>query len=412
MYSVLILLWFCRIMPTFKYRAKTKSGRTLIGNVDAPSFHLAEESLKERNLEIVLLAPARAKFQIPGLHAKVKSRDLVIFFRQLSTLAGANVPLVQSLDTLSKQTANPELTRILAAVTDEVEAGTRFSLALSKHPQVFHPFTVNMIKSGETAGRLADVLNYLADQTEKDYDLVSKVRSAMMYPAFIIVGMVIVGIVLLVFVIPQLTAVLIESGAKLPLTTRMLIGASTFTKRFWWLILIALVGAGVGLKLALRNPEFREKFDKLKLLMPILGPLYQRIAMARLTRSLQILLSGGVDVVGSLEVVSAIVGNSYYARLVRETKREVADGSSMTSVFSGESLVPPMVTQMLAVGEETGQLIPILEKITSFYTREVDNSVATLVSVIEPLLMVVIGIGVGLVVSSIILPMYQLAGQF
>ncbi len=399
-------------MPTFKYRAKTKAGREVMGEVEAPSLHLAQETLSERALTIILLTPARARFQIPGLRTRIKARDLVIFFRQLSTLAGANVPLVQSLDTLVEQTHNPELKRILGEVADEVEAGTRFSLALSKHPHVFHAFIVNMVKSGETAGRLADVLNYLADQTEKDYDLVSKVRSAMMYPAFIIVGMFIVGIVLLIFVIPQLTAVLIESGATLPLTTRMLIGASGFTKKFWWLILVFLIVLGVGFRFALRNAEFREKFDKFKLRLPILGSLYQRIAMARLTRSLQILLSGGVDVVGALEVVSEIVGNSYYAKVVRETRRQVADGSPLTSVFADEPLIPAMVSQMLAVGEETGQLIPIMEKITSFYTREVDNAVATLVSVIEPLLMVVIGIGVGLVVSSIILPMYQLAGQF
>ncbi|MBI4135809.1 type II secretion system F family protein [Candidatus Uhrbacteria bacterium] len=399
-------------MPTFKYRAKTKAGREIIGEVEAPSLHLAQETLSERGLSIVLLAPARAHFKIPGLRARIKARDLVIFFRQLSTLAGANVPLVQALNTLVEQTRNPELKRILGEVADEVEAGTRFSLALSKYPHVFHAFIINMARSGETAGRLADVLNYLADQTEKDYDLVSKVRSAMMYPAFIIAGMIIVGIVLLVFVIPQLTAVLIESGATLPITTRTLIGASAITKKFWWLILFFLIAAGVGFRFALRSGEFREKFDKLKLRLPILGSLYQRIAMARLTRSLQILLSGGVDMVGALEVVSAIVGNSYYAKIVRETRRQVADGSPLTSVFAAEPLIPAMVSQMLAVGEETGQLIPILEKITSFYTREVDNSVATLVSVIEPLLMVVIGIGVGLVVSSIILPMYQLAGQF
>lgn len=399
-------------MATFQYRAKNTQGKVVIGKVQTASAALAEQALKERGLEIILLREVQERFKMPLALERVRPRDLVIFSRQLSTLANANVPLVQSLRTLVDQTVNRELRKVLISVADEVEAGTRLSLALSKHPKIFDTFFISMIKSGETAGRLADVLNYLADQTEKEYDLVSKVRSAMMYPAFIVGGMVIVGIVLLVFVIPQLTAVLIESGATLPLTTRMLIGASWFTKTYWWLILTVLILAGVGFKFGLRNLEFRERVDKFKLRIPVFGSLLQRIYLARITRSLQILLSGGVDTVGALEVVGEVVGNEYYKGLIRTTKREVDDGNPITSVFAQSPLVPPMVTQMMAIGEETGKLSEILEKLTAFYSREVDNAVDTLVSIIEPLLMVVIGIGVGLVVASIILPMYQLAGQF
>lgn len=399
-------------MPTFKYRAKDGQGRLVSGKVEAPSVAQAEEALNERALEITLLEELPERFQIPLILRRVGARDLVIFSRQLATLVGANVPLVQSLKTMVVQTANPELKRILSGVSDEVASGTKLSVALSRHSKVFSSFFVNMIKSGETAGRLSEVLNYLADQEEKEYDLVSKVRGAMMYPAFIISGMVVVGVILMVFVIPKLTAVLIESGATLPLTTRMLIGTSKFAQEYWWLILLALIGGAVGFKFGLRRADFRAAVDKFMLRVPVIGPLFQRIYLARITRSLQILLSGGVDVVGALEVVGGVVGNAYYARMIQETRREVSDGNSITSVMLQSSLVPPMVTQMLAVGEETGKLTAILEKLTQFYTREVDNAVTTLVSVIEPLLMVVIGIGVGLVVSSIILPMYQLAGQF
>lgn len=399
-------------MSTFKYRAKDGQGRMVSGKVEAPSVAQAEEALNERSLEITLLEEIPERFHLPLILRRVGARDLVIFSRQLATLVGANVPLVQSLKTMVVQTANPELKRMLSGVSDEVASGTKLSIALSRHSRVFSSFFVNMIKSGETAGRLSEVLNYLADQEEKEYDLVSKVRGAMMYPAFIISGMVVVGVILLVFVIPKLTAVLIESGATLPLTTRMLIGTSKFAQGYWWLILLVLIGGAVGFKFGLRRADFREVVDKFMLRIPVMGPLLQRIYLARITRSLQILLSGGVDVVGALEVVGGVVGNAYYARMIQETRREVSDGNSITSVMVQSSLVPPMVTQMLAVGEETGKLTAILEKLTQFYTREVDNGVTTLVSVIEPLLMVVIGIGVGLVVSSIILPMYQLAGQF
>lgn len=398
-------------MPTFRYRVKNKGGQLATGKVEAANLSLAEQALTERGLEIILLEEFRQRFNLP-FRGRVTARDLVIFSRQLSTLAGAKVTLVQALHTLVNQTASKELKKVLASVADDVEAGARLSFALAKYPRVFDSFFVNMIKSGETAGRLAEVLNYLADQTEKEYDLISKVRGAMMYPAFIIVGMIIISIVLLIFVIPQLTAVLLESGGELPLTTRLLIGASGLMKRFWWLVILGAIGLGVGFKLGLRNLRFKERVDTFKLRIPILGTLLQKIYLARVTRSLQILLSGGVDVVGALEVVGGVVGNAYYERLIRETKREVADGNSINTVLVQSALVPPMVPQMLAVGEETGQLAGILEKLTNFYTREVDNGVTTLVSVIEPLLMVVIGVGVGLVVASIILPMYRLAGQF
>ena len=398
-------------MPTFQYRAKDKEGRGIQGKVEAVNLSLAEQALLERGFTIVVLREARERFKIP-FTGRVSSRDLVIFSRQLSTLSGANVALTAAFHTLAAQTGNSELKRILAEVADEVEAGTRLSIALAKYPHVFGSFFVNMVKSGETAGRLSEVLNYLADQTEKEYDLVSKVRGAMKYPAFIICGMGIVSVVLLIFVIPQLTAVLIESGAKLPLTTRMLIGVSGFTKHYWWLLGLAVAALAVGFRAGLKNLQFREMFDTLKLRIPVFGTLLQKIYLARITRSLQILLSGGVDLVGALDVVSSVVGSAYYERIIRETKHAVSDGNSINTVFVQSALVPALVPQMLAVGEETGQLAVILEKLTNFYTREVDNGVTALVSIIEPLLMVVIGLGVGIVVASIILPMYQLAGSF
>ena len=401
-----------KYMATFKYHAKNKAGKIVSGEVQSPNLKLAQQTLEEKGLEIAFLQEVRARFAIPFLRGRVSAKDLVIFSRQLATLAGANIRLVQALNIVAEQTISQELKKVIPLVADDVEAGTRLSLALSKHPHVFDTFFVNMIKSGETAGRLSEVLEYLADQTEKEYDLVSKVRGALMYPAFIVVGMIIVGVVLLVFVIPQLTQVLIESGAELPITTRLLIASSSFVKTFWWLILIILTGAVVGFKMGLKNLEFKSKVDKFKLRLPILGPLLQRIYLARITRSLQILISGGVDLVSALAVVGEVSGNNYYKKLIEETRKEVDDGNSIITVFKDSPLIPAMVVQMLAVGEETGQMAGMLEKLTAFYTREVSNSVTVLVSVIEPLLMVVIGIGVGLVVASIILPMYQLAGQF
>src|SRR3989338_8493062 len=263
-------------MPTFRYRAKDAAGRLISGKVEAATGAIAEQTLTERNLRIVLLETAPERFRLPFVN-RVRARDLVIFSRQLATLTGANVSLVRALKTLVSQTANPALRQALAQVADEVEAGTRLSRALGKHPRIFNTFFINMVRSGETAGRLAEVLNYLADKTEKEYDLVSKVRGAMLYPAFIVVGMIVISIVLLIFVIPQLTAVLIESGAALPLTTRALIAVSSFMRNYFWLVIILACVGMVSFRWSLRWPDIREAYDGFKLRVPILGPLLQKI---------------------------------------------------------------------------------------------------------------------------------------
>lgn len=399
-------------MAIFYYRARNASGEVTGGKVEAPTLAMAQQALEERGFDIVLLREVRKRLALPFVAARIRTRDIVIFSRQLATLEEANVPLTDALKTLTRQTGNSQLKRIISEIASEVESGTRLSLAFSRHPRVFNTFFVSMVKSGETAGRLSEVLTYLADQTEKEYDLTAKVRGAMIYPAFIVAGMIIVGIILLIFVIPQLTAVLMESGAELPLMTRILIGASSFAKAYWWAFLVIAVALAVGYRLALRNEDVRLKADRFKLRLPVLGLLFQKIVLARLTRSLQVLLSGGIDLVAALQVVGEVVGNSYYEGIIRKTQREVSDGNSITTVLAQSPLIPAMVPQMLAVGEETGQFVAVLEKLTNFYTREVDNSVTTLVSIIEPLLMIIIGVAVGIIVASIILPMYRLAGQF
>lgn len=399
-------------MPLFHYHAKDQTGKVTEGTVEAGSVALAEAALQDRGLEVVLIEAAKTRFQIPGLGPRVKAREVVIFARQLAVLQSANIPVVAALRTAARQTASAALRTLILTVADEVQGGARLSQALGRHSRVFDNFFVSMIASGETAGRLSEVLNYLADQKERDHDLAKKVQGALIYPAFIVFGMVVISVILMVYVVPQLTAQLIESGAPLPLTTRMLIGASSFLKNYGWVLLVLFVAAIVLARFALRkSPEFRRAFDQFKLRLPIFGPLLQKIQLARFTRSFHTLLEGGIEVVGSLEVVYAVVGNAYYKELVRQTVQEVGGGGSLTTVFSASPLVPPMMSQMLGVGEETGRLTHVLEKLNSFYSREVENSLTTLVSIIEPLLMVVIGLGVGLVVSAIILPMYRLAGS-
>ena len=399
----------------FTYSARDAEGRTRSGIVRAATEDLATAALTERGFREVALQPVEApgilgfKLRLP---TKIPRKELVVFARQLSVLAAANIPMVSALRTTAAQTVHPRLREILITVADEVEAGSKLSDALGEHPDAFSEFVVNMIRSGETSGQLSEVLEYLAEQEEKDFDLLNKIRGAMMYPAFIVAGLVGVGFVLMVWVIPKLTGVLAETGATLPAPTRALMAVSGFMSSYWWLILIGTAAALIGLRLYIKTPQGRYYWDSFKIRLPVFGGLFRRIALVRFTRSMETLLSGGVDTTSALAVAADVVGNEVYKRIILETQREVADGSSITVVFARSSVVPSMLPQMMAVGEETGRLLDVLKRLSQFYTREIDNLVANMVSLIEPLIMVVMGVGVGLIVAAVILPMYSIATAF
>jgi type II secretory pathway component PulF len=327
-------------------------------------------------------------------------------------MISADVPVVQSLKVLVRQTANARLRTVVANLAADVEGGTKFSIALSRYPKVFSDFFINIVRSGETTGKLDEVLDYLATEQEKDYDLQSKIKGAMIYPAFILFGLVTVGIVMMIFVIPKLTDVLKESGTALPLSTRILIGTSDLMKNYWWALAIAAVGIVSGIRYLITFPLGRKYWDTLKLKLPIFGGLFKRIYMVRFTRGLTTLLTGGVEIVGSLKIAGEIVGNAVYKDLIFETMREVEDGNPITTVFARSKEIPVMVTQMLGIGEQTGKIDVILERITDFYTRETENMVRNLTTIMEPLIMLVMGVAVGIMVAAVILPMYSLATQF
>jgi len=400
-------------MPVFEYRAKDQAGHDSEGAVEAPTQAAALDALAEHHLTPFYLKE-RVEHGIFEASLKifnrVKSKDLVIFSRQLSVMASATLPLVQSLRILVKQTENETLKIIISDVADEVEGGVKLSAAMAKFPDVFSDFYVNMVRSGETSGKLDEVLNYLADEAEKNYDLMSKIRGAMIYPAFIIGGMVIVGIVMMVFVVPKLTAILKESGGRLPLSTRILIGTSDFLQHQWWLLVIILLLLTVGGRMVLRSRSGRLAWHHLQLYLPVFGNLFQKIYLTRFTRSLSTLLVGGVPLTRSLEIVAGVMGNLVYADLVEQTIREVEEGNSIATVFLQSRVMPTMVSQMLIVGEKTGRLEEVLNRLNGFYTREVENMVTRLVTLIEPLIMVVLGVAVGVIVAAIILPLYNLAG--
>jgi len=402
-------------MPTFNYTAKNSRGGEESGRIDSENKKQATRELSDRGFsDIELESEGKKGININlSLLSRVSAQDKVVFSRQLAVMVSANVPLLRALRSLVAQTDNPALKDVVIDLADEIEGGAKLSDAMSLHPDVFSEFYVSMVQSGEVTGELDNVLNFLADEQEKDYELMSKIKGAMIYPAFIIVGMVAVAILMMIFVIPKLTDILIESGAELPWTTKVLIFTSDILANYWWLILILLIIAVVAVRMAIRLPAGRIFWDNLKVHLPLFGKIFKKLYIVRFTRSMSTLIKGGVDIVSSLQVVANVVGNAVYKKIINETIREVEDGNSITTVFKEEDkLVAPMVSQMMSIGEETGQMSFVLEKLSDFYSREVRVAVEGLVTVIEPLIMIIMGIAVGIMVSAILMPMYNLTAAY
>lgn len=385
-----------------------------MGLVRAPSLESAADILLEKGFTILSLKEKRNVIHalpLPFLKRKVSIKELVIFSRQLSILVSANIPLVQSLKIFVRQTTNKKMKVITSEIIDDVEGGGKLSDAFAKHHNVFNDFYVNIIRSGETSGKLDEVLLYLADQMEKDYDLISRIRGAMIYPAVILSGLVVVGMIMMIVVIPKITSILTESGAQLPFATRLLIGTSKFLVSFWWLVVLCFVAVVFFARVAISTPQGSYFWDLLKIKLPIFGKLFQRIVIVRFARSLYTLISGGVTLTQGFKIVADVVNNDIYKILILETMREVEGGNPIASAFVKSPHIPPMVSQMLNVGEKTGKLDLILDKIANFYSREIENLLRNLVTLIEPIVMVVMGVGVGLMIAAVILPMYNLASS-
>jgi len=398
-------------MPIYKYQATNKEGKKIIGLAEARSEGEAIDILKDKDYEIVSI---EEKTEAKSLHFgsffnRIKPKDLVVFSRQFAVLISANVSLVQSLKLLVEQTSNEKMKAAVAEIADEVDGGTKLSDSLAQRPQIFSNFFINVVKSGESSGKLDEVLNYLADELEKDYDMTSKIKGAMIYPAFVLCGLTGVGVVMMVFVIPKLTAMMAESGAILPLPTRILMMISDALANYWYIFIILIIGLVVGYKQMSRTPAGKKILDNAILRVPVFGKLFQRIYLVRFTRSLQTLIMGGVTISKALGITAEVVTNEVYRDLIRDTRKEVEDGNSISSIFMNSPMVPSMVSQMLKIGEKTGRLDMVLERITVFYSREVNNIIANLMTLMEPIIMVVMGIGVGVMVAAIIMPMYQMA---
>ncbi len=398
-------------MSIFNYKVRDLSGQIKTGVVEAVSEAEASTLLEEKQLTVLSLTEGSRKAK-KGFNINigtVKQKDVVIFSRQLSVMMSATVPIVQALRILSKQTTNVIFVEKINEMADDVDGGMKLSLAMSKHKKVFSNFFVSMVRSGETSGKLDEVLLYLADQMEKDYDLVSRIKGAMIYPCFIIVGMLVVGFLMMVFVVPKMTAMLKESGQELPFLTKMLINSSDFMKESWYVIIIAVVAFIILFKIFVSSKGGKILFNKFVLKLPIFGELFKKVYIVRFARSLSTLVKGGVPISNSLNITAEVVDNEAYKKLMLDTVKEVEDGNSISTLFIKSDLIPPMLSQMLIIGEKTGKIDSILDKLADFYSREIDSLVVGLTSLIEPLILMIMGVGVGGMVAAIMIPMFKVA---
>ncbi|MDD4901783.1 MAG: type II secretion system F family protein [Patescibacteria group bacterium] len=401
-------------MPIYRYDAINGQGKKTNGLLNAYNRRAATERLEELALTNIVLKDKTdsLELKLTTFFSPVKAKDLVIFSRQFSVMISANLALVQSLRIAAEQTDNVSLKMNIFEIAYEVDGGSTLSAAMAKRPKIFSPFYTNVVKSGETSGRLDEVLNYLADEIENDYDMTSKIKGAMIYPAFVLIGLFAVGVLMMVVVVPQLTNIFKETGAALPFATRILINISDFMINYWWVLIILAIAAIIAIRVFLNTELGKKTVDLIKLRLPVFGNLFQLIYIVRFTRSMNTLIIGGVTISKSLEVVANVVGNTVYKDLILQSHKSVEEGGSLARVFLSSDVVPKMVPQMIVVGEKTGKLDLVFRKITDFYTREIKNILANLVALLEPSIMVVMGVAVGVMVAAVIMPMYNLAGQF
>jgi len=399
----------------FNYVARTKQGEMQTGIVEAANRNEAVETLQSRGLVLLDLRSDSSGGSIFSMKLKVfqrmKLREMTTFSRQLATLVSAQVPLLSSLQALAKQTENEYFKDIILEVANDVEGGAVLSKAFSRYPKVFSSVFVNMIRAGEASGGMENALNYLADYLEKQYDLNNKVRGALMYPAFIISAFIVIAVLMMILVVPKLTGFLKETGQELPWMTQVIIWISVFLTNWWWLFLIFLISMFFYFSYVLKNSSIaREQWDTVKIHLPLFGKqVFQKIYVTRIADNLSTLIQGGLSILQALQVTSEVVGNTVYQKIITEAKEDVRIGNTLSSSLSKHREIPTMVTQMIMTGEQTGSLDIILKKLGQFYNKEVDNTMATVTQLIEPIMILLIGGAVAILVAAILMPIYNIA---
>ncbi len=396
----------------FKYKAIDPTGQNKEGTIEAVNIEVAISSLQKRSLVLSDIRPLEEKSLLErkiSLFAGVSSKDIVILSRQMATLFEAQVSALRVFELLSSQAEKPVLRTKLSEVASDLQSGNTISEALAKHPDVFSEFYVNMVKSGEESGKLDQTLLYLADYLDRTHEVTSKVKNALIYPAFIVFTFISVMVLMMTVVIPKISSILVESGQDIPVYTKVVLAISGFFVNYGVFILVALVIGGFFLWRYLKTDAGRMALDQTKITFPAVQVLYRKLYLSRIADNMNVMLLSGIPIVRGLDLTSKIVDNKVFENLLQKATEDVKTGSSISDAMMKSKEIPGIFIAMIKIGEETGQLGNILKTLAAFYRREVVNAIDTLVGLIEPVMIVFLGFGVAFLLASVLIPIYNIS---
>lgn len=397
----------------FNYQAVDQTGAPKTGSIDAVNVDIAISSLQRRGFVITTIAEAGARKSVFDMNLsffdRVSNKEIVILSRQLATLFEAQVSALRVFRLLSTEAENKVLGKKLAQIADDLQAGSSISGALQKHSKIFSEFYVSMVKAGEESGKLNDTFTFLADYLDRTYELVSKAKSALIYPAFVVFTFITVMVLMFTMVIPKISAILVDSGQEIPIYTKIVLGLSNFFVDYGFVMLGIVIIGGFFLGRYIRTPPGREMFDRFKLSIPYISTLFRKLYLSRLADNMNTMLVSGIPMIRALELTSSVIDNVIYKRIISESVEAVKAGKPISEALSGNTEIPGIMIQMMKVGEESGELGSILKTLAHFYAREVTTAVDSLVSLIEPLMIVLLGAGVAVLLASVLIPIYNVA---
>ncbi len=396
----------------FNYQARSKTGEIQSGVVDALSREAAFAVLRAHGIFVTALEEKVSPFYAKKLKIfqRITKKDIVGFSRQLAIMLKSKVSLTETFRTLARQTKNPNFREIISKVGKDVEGGTPLSKALGSFPKVFSSFFINMVKSGEASGKLSDAFLYLADYLEREYNFRGKIIEAMIYPLFVLLVFSAVAILMIVYILPQLTSVLEETGQQLPLITRLVMALSDFLKSRGWIVILVIIFLAIFIFRYLKSKKGKKVFDRILLKLPLIGPFLRKFYLSRFALNLSTLVSGGLPISQALEITGEVVGNEEYKKIIRETRDEVEKGTTISIILARyPKFISPLFYQMIVVGEKTGSLGSSLKNVVEFYREDVDRSLNNFVRLLEPIFIILLGILVGGLVAAVIIPIYSIA---
>lgn len=399
----------------FSYSAKNQSGQIQKGEIEAQNEQLAAKALRENKLYVLEIKEEKGglpkitkDLKIPFIGNKVSIKDKIIFTQQLAMMVKSGLPLVDSFKALEEQTENKYFQKVIAEISDEVKGGKPFSEIINTYPKIFSEFYVAIVRSGEKSGKLDDVLNRLAEQLQKDYDLITKIKAAATYPILVVCALIGIVILMMLFVIPQLKKIFLDMGVELPLVTRIILGTSDILVNYWYIFIILIIGLILGVRFLVRMPRGRLFWDRFKLKIPLIGPITKKLYMARFCRTTGTLVASGLPILNIMETVQGVINNRVYQDAFKKISVDLESGVQLSETIRKQKIFPAMIYHLAAVGEKSGKMDYVLLSMADFFDKEVETSTSSLATLVEPILIIIVGAGVGLVVAAVIMPIYSL----